>query len=168
MFRAAEHAMDDRQLLEEALARSMAGYTACRLGKHKLAVQQHKDNLDLLNAFAAQFEYAAAAEVEAYVVLRVVTLYNLAVESMHLYLRQDACNYISLAGELAEEMQDYVLLKYKVRWVQDELGMRTSIQEAPPEPIDEPAEASLNFLPGGPQQQGDNKLVEVRCESPIN
>ena len=159
MLKASDLAQQEALVLDCATARALAAATACRIPNHRLAFDINLDTLELLNAHSAEVEALGPAEVETYLKLRVVTLYNLTVESIHLHLKRDAENYIALAAELVVGIPGSVVLKNKVNWLCDEY--QTAERPQSPGPNEPAAERTPNLLPG---ESDSEKLVIVEPE----
>lgn len=134
----------------------MAGVSAFQSGDYKKSKEYHLYALDIIATTVKDEEKAYWMQCISY--------YNLSVTSSLQYQRCDAEGYIAKALEICMT-HNVIQFKQRILMIYQEYFGEIQVYEEEENAKDPPQQFEFNFLPGAIEKV-NNKIVELRCESP--
>ena len=136
----------------------MAGYAAYKSGDLKKSSDFHSYALDIIKSYPKEDEKIYWLEAISY--------YNLSISSSLQYQRSDAEAYIIKAFEITMN-HNINQLKSRIVSLYEEYFGEIELEDNQANEII-PQKLEFNFIPGALENKNNNKIVELRCETPKN
>ena len=153
-------------ILLKCTSRLLEAYIYALQLDHKIAIRLLRESLTIQTRHKVPELINSTQDLNWFFRLLVVTLFNIAVESFNLHLRQDALQFAEKAQQIVRDNKDLApALALRVNRLHAALFPVEQGSEASPVPTEISEESKLPFIPGGRVEERPGKIVEMRGEA---